>query len=69
MSGGDRREREVRVMKYYLFNAKTNEYIMKCTDKEIGAFRSTYKVVHEQFDTGCDAFGNEFNFVSVFLDI
>ena len=55
-------------MKYYLFNAKTNEFIMKCTEKEIDVFRKTYSVANEQHDTGCDAYGNEFNFVSVFIN-
>lgn len=54
-------------MKYYLFNAKTNEFIMKCTEEEFNHLKKTcsIEIVDEIYDTGCDGYGNEFLYVNV----
>ena len=54
-------------MKYYLFNAKNNGFIMKCTKEEFEALKRDYpmEVVHEMHDTGCDGYGNEFCYINV----
>lgn len=55
-------------MKYYLFNAENNDFIMKCTAEELECFKKAYKCkVEEVYDTGCDAFGNEFTYISVYV--
>lgn len=55
-------------MRYYLFNAKTNGFIMECNEAELECLRKICIIVDEQPDTGCDAYGNEFNFVNVFVN-
>lgn len=54
-------------MKYYLFNAKTNEFIMKCTKEEFENFKKErpIEIVHKVHDIGCDKYGNEFLFINV----
>ena len=57
-------------MKYYLFNAKTNDFIMKCTEAEFEALKKDYpmEIINEFFDTGCDSYGNEFSYVNVSIN-
>ena len=54
-------------MKYYLFNNQNNDFIMKCSKTEFDELKKDYpmEIVHEMYDTGCDAYGNEYSYVNV----
>lgn len=56
-------------MKYYLFNAKTNEYIQECDEQDFALFKKLYPDHRTEFDIGCDAYGNEFKFMSLYVNI
>ena len=54
---------------YYLHNAKTEEFIMECSEKELDVIKKNYEVVEERHVSGKDGYGNEFNCVNVLINI